>query len=431
MILLGNKIALLLFISAFLGYSISYRSVYLFHVISIIFFFYLLFINGKMKKSIVFSLRPFFILLTFSVFSFFWVKDFSHSIYYIFYLLCGAVSIFSVLFLVNDDSSLKKIINILLFLQLLNIVLGFLEASTDFRYPLSPYSSYVTLFGYKQNELLARLNEIELSDFLSKPTAFNYNPNDFGFVFILVFPFFYFCSSRILKCLVIIILFYFIYAIKSKGLVLSTILFFAMLIVESFSKGNKKKKGLMSLLFLVAGILTFIFFDQQILELLNNRAFSFVDTFNYFIDNVNSSELESLPQDSTGERTFLYLFGLRQLWLSNGFGLGIGGITTELIEIDYSMKSFHFFPLELMIDLGIFFFSFILIYYIRILFRLRKIYKTVQDRDIRAITRAALYSLIIIPIASISPSSTIYILPFWLVFGISLSILRLNRLGKI
>ena len=70
-----------------------------------------------------------------------------------------------------------------------------MEAFTDFRLPVSPYSNYLSYFG--RNVDLSELNESVLSYIMQSPTGFQWNPNNLAVTFLIIAPFFH-CISYIL-----------------------------------------------------------------------------------------------------------------------------------------------------------------------------------------------------------------------------------------
>ena len=94
------------------------------------------------------------------------------------------------------------------------------------------------------------------------------------------------------------------------------------------------------------------------------------------------------------------------------------------------IQSFHFFPLELLIDIGLFAFFIVLVSYIYLIIKLYKLFFITENELIRKISISCFFSLTIYLLVSIVPSSTVYILPFWFVLGLSLATLRVAKYEK-
>src|SRR5690606_13583454 len=108
------------------------------------------------------------------------------------------------------------------------------------RLPASPLSPYANFLGHEQfdpNELFA--DQIEF--LYSMPTGFTGNPNNFGFIVLLSFPFiFYYLKNIYLKSFLFLTTFYLINFIESRGLLVAFFLYiFLYFLVFLFSIKNK------------------------------------------------------------------------------------------------------------------------------------------------------------------------------------------------
>jgi teichuronic acid biosynthesis protein TuaE len=123
---------------------------------------------------------------------------------------------------------------------------------------------------------------------------------------------------------------------------------------------------------------------------------------------------------------------MNALWKSNGLGVGGGGsIAVQERAAGFSdLKSMHNFWVELLVDSGIFFFSLFVIWYLRLTFNIYKIYKSHTNAFFSYHAGSLFVSLLTFIIACISASSVIYLLPMWLMFGMSISLLIIYRKEK-
>ncbi|MDC5230039.1 hypothetical protein NRA18_13035, partial [Acinetobacter baumannii] len=108
-------------------------------------------------------------------------------------------------------------------------------------------------------------------------------------------------------------------------------------------------------------------------------------------------------------------------------GLGIGGIQSILVSMDFEIQSFHFYFLEMLVDYGVIFYITFLFFYSKLIFKLVKIYRSSKDLNWKRISKSCAISLIIMPFASISPSSIVYILTAWVILGLSLTLVKLYK----
>lgn len=163
----------------------------------------------------------------------------------------------------------------------------------------------------------------------------------------------------------------------------------------------------------------------------NNRAFS---AFNQIERAANLAKSEDFKaEDSTSVRTFMYLYGVNELFASNGLGIGVAGVgsklasETNLFGEDKDIFSFHNFFLEMVVDIGVIPFVIIMLAYLKLAFSLIK--ESRYKIDSYMAKACGLSLLTIIP-ASIAPSSIIYVFTFWIVIGFSIAtflIIKENR----
>lgn len=407
-------------ISALLGYAFSFYSFYLFHLISILFLTYIFFIKKKIKINVIVTIYPLLVLVIYSIFSLFWTPNVEIGLRNVFYIFNGLIV---VLFLANgikSESDLNKIYKVVMSIALINFIIGFFESLGVFRLPMSPYSPYASYFGYKSSDLTNLLVD-QISSVLSKPTGFNGNPNTFGFVFIMLFPFLFF-YNKALKALSLFFLVFFNFYLQSRGVFLATIVF-----VLLYTIFNVKRNYLYLIFLLPISIFALMYLDYDFSDM---RIASSFDSVTIGLSNIKLNEV-NLYSNSTDVRSSIYLIGLNNLLESPLFGLGIGGIQSVLVDMDSPILSFHFYFLEALVDYGFIFYIIFIGYYIKLIKKIYKIYKRASNISTKNIVQAIFYSLCIIPVASISPSSIVYNLSAWTVIGLALVIVSLSDRGKL
>lgn len=398
----------ILIISTILGYTISYGKLYLFHIVALL--YYLAIVSGliKLSKKTLQSTFLLIILFLYCCISLLWTSNITNGLTYIFYLICGLTIVIAVVNYAYTQERLNFIFKVSAVMLLINFFIGLIETTGYFRLPVSPYA----IPGTFKNLLPG----------WDHPSGFNFNLNNFGFVFAIYFPFVFLYPKRLISFLGFLTMLWFTYKLQSKGFFLGIIVFFtAYLIVEI------KRKSILFSFFIGILIVLIIasFYLEQITTLFQGRIFTLFDQISRGIDLIKSGDI--IPQDSTSERAYFYATGLKTLFKNYGLGEGIAGISSLLGNIkDEPIISFHFFFLELLIDLGLIPFFILMFFYVKLVINLLRKASKKQGITNNYYMRASGYSLIILLPASIAPSSIIYILPFWLIIGLSISIQNSN-----
>lgn len=408
------------FISGLIGYALSFYSVYFFHLMVLFFLIYTFLISGKINLRTVNVVKPVIVFLLFSAITLIWTKNFEIGLKNLFYIICGLFAVIFTVLATSDEFKLKKIYKILIVVSMINFTIGFCESLGIFRFPVSPFSPYAPYFGIKASDL-NEFSAFQLDSILSKPTGLNGNPNTFGFVFILLFPFLFF-YNKYLKVISLVFVLFFNYYVQSRGIFIATILFFFIYFLINF--GRKFIYFLVALLVLLI-VLPFLNYDFDSL-----RISSSFESLSVGVDNILNKDI-NLYSNSTDVRSSIYTLGLIHLFENPLIGLGLGGIQSILIVMNSPIQSFHFYFLEVLVDYGMVFYLFFIGYYISLILELFKITKKKINVKVRSIVLAVFYSLIIMPFASITPSSIVYNLTAWIVIGLALSIIYLDKEGKL
>lgn len=403
-------IIMLFLISAVLGYVISIGKLYLFHIVTAFILVLILLGVVKVRVSTLRAVKYPFIFLLYSTLTLLWTPNIVNGLYYVFYLICG----FSILFIVNNyvvgKVQLDFTYKVLTIFFLLNFLIGLLETTGYFRLPVPNRAVSSEILG-------------------SRPTGFNDNLNNFGFVFLIIFPYLYIYPKKIIKYISLVVLLWFTIKLQSKGFLVASIFFFIFYFLVNIEKKSFWYKTLFTAILIVIlySLIGFFFNDT----FSNNRAFSAFEQIERGMDLIRRGS--SNPQDSTSVRSFMYYYGFLELIKSHGLGLGLAGIATVLAQnfnffvMDTDIYSFHNFFLEMLIDLGIFPFLFIMYSYWKVISKNLKISKRSLDNKMRYYSKASALSLLVAIPASISPSNIIYVFPFWLVLAFALSVIKVSK----
>lgn len=417
---LEYKIAKLGVISGLFGYALSFYSFYLFHIAVIFFLIYVFFVSGSFNLRTIKVALPIILFFLFSAFTLIWTKSLELGLKNLFYIFCGLITVLFSIQCSKDQNKLQDFYKIIVIVGTLNFLIGFCESLGLFRLPMSPFSPYASFFGYK----VSNLNDFyayQVQGLLNKPTGFNGNPNTFGFVFIILFPFLFF-YNKYLKYVSLFFLIFFNFYLQSRGVFIATLIFFLVYFLINF---KEKFIYFILLVIFITALIPFLSYDFSDL-----RISSSFDSVNIGFDNILNNNID-LYSNSTDVRSSIYSLGIINLLNSPLIGLGLGGIQSVLINMNSPIQSFHFYFLEVLVDYGVVFYMVFIWFYISLTKKLFRAAKRVDSKKYKRIFTSVFYALIIMPIASIAPSSIVYNLTAWIVIGLALSIVYLEKEGKL
>ena len=152
--------------------------------------------------------------------------------------------------------------------------------------------------------------------------------------------------------------------------------------------------------------------------------------FDSIFNNILNKNVD-LYSNSTDVRASVYTLGIINLLENPILGLGLGGIQNVLLNMNSPIQSFHFYFLEVLINYGFIFYLFFIIFYIKLIFNVYRVSLRIVDKVNKNISLSIFYTLVIMPFASIAPSSIVYNLTAWTVVGLALSIVHLDKEGKL
>jgi len=420
-----DKFVLLGIAFAAIGVAISYADIYLFHIWFLLLGFlslikfknsqYLLEIDKKFSNHLLFLISMF-IWYTISLI---WTQDIILGIKYLFYIFCGLIISFTIINYSKNLERLNEIYKVLSFVFIIEIIIALLESFSFFRWPISPYSSWHTFFGKETVDYLS-YNNILSNSIFSSPTGFHWNTNNLAITMVMILPFFL-CHKKLSInligsiCITLITVF-----ASSRAVFLGLILIFCIYLIVI----KKKIRALTFIWLIIPGI----FFGMNYLK----------DSDNPRINEVANS-LQALEFYLKGDldiggslewRRELINDGIDALIKSKGLGLGAGG-TTALQEkvggVAGRFTSMHNFWVEILVEGGIFFGIIGFIWYINILFNLFKILNSKINKQLIFLAQALFLSMIGFIPAAVSASSTIYFFPMWIMFGMAIALILINK----
>lgn len=417
-------------VSAALGPGVSYRYIYLFHIV----LFFLIIDIAKhiilrrisknyspscKVKSIPTKLHYFFyIMLFWYSISLIWCINIVYGMQYVLYIIFGLSIVLFFVYYANSIDRQMRCIRCFTFVFIIEIIIAFLEIHTSFRFPISPFSPYATNFG-REMGIGNYPNEDFLNYLYSMPTGFQWNPNNLAITMVIILPFFLFVKYRIIKITFCLLIFWIILQCGSR---LNMVAFFVSLFLYLFF--FKVTRAFYGVIIVILIILFFMFLP----------VYSFVPLYTQ----TKLVEMKLIPQVIT---TFLFddgcsvdnSIGIRRVLIQNGFdalrntnGLGVGGGCSKQIQENYSgsdfhIKSMHNFWIEIAVEGGIYFGVVFIIWYIYILICLFNIGHKLTDSNLKYCSQSLFVSMSSFIISAISASSVIYLLPMWIMYGLSIA----------
>lgn len=417
----------LLIIFALFGFAISYKSIYAFHLVLLVWLLVsmLKVISGE-KVHIKNMNLYFFALLffAFSILSAIWHPDLNVLLRYLLYFGFGFAIMFATTQFADSATRILDLYKIIVGVFLISITIGLLESLGIFRYPLSPYSSYASFFGYKSIDI-SMVGDAAWSIIKHKPTGLSSNPNNFGFLLLLSTPFVVLFPKRRYAVILGCIILWLVIAIGSKGLFLSLLLIPVFWFLTQRVTINHVIAGILIFFVSLLILLLPVIFDLSFIPGVNRMYSSFHEVMRGL--ELMSSDA-SFAGDSTSARAALYINGVIWLVESYGLGLGLGGIEALLQHQGSIVQSFHFFFLQMLIELGIFFVIFMYAYF-WLINGLLSTAKKMDDQFTKYLLNSCGLALLLAIPGSISPSSLHYELPFYVLIGFSLATLSVFKLN--
>ncbi len=424
----NDKLILIGIGCAAIGVAISYSNIYLFHIwfflLGLIWLFqlkdskYLLPINNIFNKNILFLIGLFF---WYSI-SIIWAPDFILGLKYLFYIFCGIIITNTIIRFSIDIAQLTKVYKMLSIIFTIELIISLLESFGFFRWPISPFSPWYTFFGKDKVDFLLTQSLVVYSDF-SPPTGFHWNTNNLAITMVMILPFFL-CHKKIsIKLIGSICITLITVLASSRAVFLALILIFCFYLIII-----KKKLATLSLIWL---IIIGIFTGMNFLK----------DSQNPRLNEVANS-MEALELYLKGDidiggslewRRELINNGIRALIDSKGLGVGAGGSTAlqeKIGGVDGRFTSMHNFWVEILVEGGIIITLFGLFWYTNILYNLFLISNKKFDSGVKFYAQALFLSMTGFIPAAVSASSTIYFFPMWIMFGIAISVIEINKKSK-
>ena len=411
--------------SVIFGSAICYWHFYLFHFVLV--FIYLVFFVYE-KKIITYSpvSNTYFGVLLFILLWYFlgigWSNYKIDTLRYIVYLLLGISIVFVFSTWVTTIARFKYVLRTMQNTVIFEFVIIILEIFKIFRLPTSPYSEYAALFHRKGTDFSLLDNDNIVLAIKSTPTGFYGNPNNLAVFVIMTLPFFllskkiYVRISGILMSLIVII------ATGSRGVFIA---FLVGMVMYVFLEHRR--------FFFVAFLVTILLLStgtiSSVIDILKNSDNKRISEIAWSIDVLSRYLGErSKSGDSISIRQQLIENGIIELKRSNGLGVGGGtSIAIQMSKYGLEVGSMHNFWIEILVEGGVIAFFLFVSWYLFLMYKLLFISKRTNNNFISYISRSLFLSMCFFSIGCISASSVIYHLAMWLMFGMAISIIHINK----
>jgi hypothetical protein len=422
------------------GPALSYSKFYLFHLLLAVIFLVKCLDPKKFRAEIISfftdsTLRALLVFFAIYFLSILWSQNRSQSAQYLIFCSFQISIIFLVFTQIKTQKDLHQAAKVLFWVMTVNTIICTLEWLTPFRYPISIISKYAHYFGKNSANHLQWLKNLEISPTNHTfHTGLHWNFNSSTAFNLMILPFAIFSFKKPFNLIftpVIAIL------ILNSGFRLGHIVLFlfllACIVLEFFFgklKLSKKLRTASSILLLILAIFPLTLPKKY----QPAHAFQFKNQleliFNTVVDMTHRGDLDN-PQFSGKPRDY---YTVRQIYKpGDSFFIRIKNMiygVRKIAEMPLlghgagfaNKKSFlHFYWLENLVDLGLFFGSIIFIWYLWLTYKLYRIRKS------STIAKASFYSLLLYSLCVLAHSNAAYFLPFWLLIAFSVKILDLQQ----
>lgn len=353
--------------------------------------------------------------------TFFWAR--STMDYLKYFLMYTLVFYYLLVVIINNSTmeALKKTVNLVGILLIASVAIGILESQTSFRLFASPYMRK-DFSQYTPNNFIYLMKQ---------PTAFFHNPNNlatfvlFGIAFLT--SYILFLKKKVNYYIFLAAALLLLYLTNSRANWIGAGLIFMVFVFMKF-RLNIKKPETKVILVSVIGLMALAGF----LILAIPRTAALFDAVIYKVQStlsmITSLDFSGSSNNSTRFRWVLIKDAFRII-SDNPFGVGAGNASYYLgLAQSTDNLSLHNWFLELWVDFGFHFFVLYMLFY-GILSAF--LYKCMVDEkasvDLRIMAGGCFMSQIGFIVAMMSPSGIVYFFPYWLLIGLSLSVINIHR----
>lgn len=401
---LKDKIIMFLIASGIFGASLSYNKIYLYHIFIVLVILNLILSEPKKNFSLMHNRLPskmlnfFYFMIGWYTLSVFWSIYPIYSIRYMVYILSGAFYSLSVIYYINvEKDKLNRVYLLTATIFIFIIMISMLEIFADIKVPRLPNSS-----SYKS------------------ASAFFGNINNLSTVLVILLPFFLFHRNLFIKYSGSLAIIGMVFMNSSRANILAIV---AIIIIHFFAYRGVIKYSKIEKRILILGIIVLSIY------IFNNSPGIIRNSYYALERYINMSKIEG--NDSIGVRQRLIYNGINALKESKGLGVGGGAslYVQEKIRSTKGTTSMHNLWVETLVEGGLIFFMVFAAWYLSLIKQLYFISYKSDGHCMRYYSASTSLALIGFIPAAVSPSTTIYMLPMWLLFGFSLAVINVYK-GK-
>uniref|UniRef100_UPI0035ADD441 O-antigen ligase family protein n=1 Tax=Hylemonella sp. TaxID=2066020 RepID=UPI0035ADD441 len=428
-----DRLCWLLCFSAVVGSSVGYSKIWLFHIV---FLAYILLrgrslandgykllttpVTGDVLKLLLAFGGWYFLSGAWALNGWYWAR-------YMGYLMLGGGLLLAVVCCAPSEDAYSRVLRALKLAFLFALMLGLLEAFTSFRWPTSPYSDHAPVFAREAIDY-SRFERDAQAMLRSSPTSLWGNPNAFALAMVMVSPYFMLHSRRWLGLLGLTAISVVVIMTGSRGAMAGYLVGLALCLLWL------RYEHVVALIFLVlCGIMvaplvkSSVYAESPRLAQISTLP---GDLGRYFAPLEPTAPLVG---DSIDVRKGVARRGIAAFMETGGRGVGAGGsqAVLEAGQEGRGVSSMHNFWIEVLVDGGV-----IAILLVCALFalcgaRLRKILIGSGSDFCRDQARILVLSLVIFAVGCVSVSSPIYFLPMWILLGLSVALIEIDRRGAV
>lgn len=400
-------------VSAAIGVGLSFWKIYVFHLVVGI--MVCVFVADALRRG---RIRPLaqsrlhlmlYGLLGWCLLSSFWSIKLEYTVAYVVYLALGVVVVLSTIACTDSVDRFRRLVLLLTLVFAVEIAIVVGEVLLGVHWPTSTLSPYSIYLGKESGD----------PKFIF--SGFGRNPNNVAVSLLLMIPLALYCLRGywryVFSGLAIIV-------ILISGSRASLIgLLMMMMATLAIARGAKFVLASSVAVVCAAWIAGHGLLSLPVPALIDNLGDA---TLRYL-----APDGEGGARDSIAVRRTLISQGFAALSDTRGFGLGAGGSMAipEYFGAEPGTKAaMHNFWLELLVDTGVPFFICFATWYLYLIFRLWRIARMASNRSIRRIAAGTFVAVTGFSFGVISVSSAIYFLPMWILFGLVLSVVELQRI---
>ena len=407
--------------SMLLGPGVAYSFFYLYHAILVVkigWALLSLLSQKKYKLPVIKQTGPIYLFIVLTALSLLYSHSPAAGLIYGFYLIIGLTIVTQIVSFCPSAYSLRNVYKLMSVVAIIITLIGLAELLTAFRWPFSEYSSFAPYFGREPKDL-SHFSDLQIILVSAMPASVYLNPNNFSVFLVIVLPFAFFMHKSSFSRIFIALICVLILSTGSRSCVIA--IFVLILIILLFYR--------LKFVLFAPVIFLFILFLPTLLSDISILKTGIERTSQIFTALTRYITLDISSSDSVSTRGGYITYGLMALKDVYYLGLGAGnsGFILELSNQGVGQISVHNFLMEIFIDYGFLGIILFLISYVYCMISTYRGSKRNLDPFLKNFNSAVFTSLGAFIPATIALSSAIYYFPMWILLGLAIATMRLNK----